>query len=361
MEHRLRGSRRSSVEGGTMRFAGIDIASETPRAGAARRRRARSIGEADGVRARTPTATTSCSRLLGAPADVLIAMEATGHYWKNLFAVLTAAGLRGRAASTRCARRRFAARTWSAPRPTRSTPLGHRAASPRRSGPRPPGCPTRPPRAARARPPPRPAAPGLRRPGAPAAPPGRPRLPRVHPLRPQPRQRARHRASSREYPTAQAFLAPAPRRLAKLRYDGRHFVGLELADAADRGGASARSASTTARPTALQVRYLCQDLDLCAAACASSTATSRASCSSPRGRQAAHHHRRHRPADRRPPHRRRSATRPHFRSAGALAAYVGVVPGLRQSGNSSRRPRGGARSCRRTGSSDRAPRHRRRR
>jgi transposase len=30
--------------------------------------------------------------LLGAPADIFIAMEATGHYWKNLFAVLAAHG-----------------------------------------------------------------------------------------------------------------------------------------------------------------------------------------------------------------------------------------------------------------------------
>jgi hypothetical protein len=30
--------------------------------------------------------------LLGAPTDVLVAMEATGHYWKNLFAALVAAG-----------------------------------------------------------------------------------------------------------------------------------------------------------------------------------------------------------------------------------------------------------------------------
>ncbi len=30
--------------------------------------------------------------LLGSPADILVAMEATGHYWKNLFAVLTAGG-----------------------------------------------------------------------------------------------------------------------------------------------------------------------------------------------------------------------------------------------------------------------------
>jgi transposase len=30
--------------------------------------------------------------LLGEPADALVAMEATGHYWKNLFAALVARG-----------------------------------------------------------------------------------------------------------------------------------------------------------------------------------------------------------------------------------------------------------------------------
>lgn len=33
-----------------------------------------------------------------------------------------------------------------------------------------------------------------------------------------------------QYPTAKAFAAVSPRRLAKLRYDGRHFVGQELAE-----------------------------------------------------------------------------------------------------------------------------------
>ncbi|HZY05537.1 MAG TPA: transposase, partial [Anaeromyxobacteraceae bacterium] len=30
--------------------------------------------------------------LLGPPSDLLVAMEATGHYWQNLFAALAAAG-----------------------------------------------------------------------------------------------------------------------------------------------------------------------------------------------------------------------------------------------------------------------------
>ena len=68
----------------------------------------------------------------------------------------------------------------------------------------------------------------------------------------------------------------------------------------------------------------------CAAACAISTATSTANCASTRW-AAAHHHRRHRP---------QTAARviaevgdpAHFRAAGALAAYVGTIPALKQSG-----------------------------
>ena len=70
-------------------FAGIDIASERHVLA-----RLDAAGAPIGSPCRSPRiapATTRCSRLLGAP-PVLIAMEATGHYWKNLFAVLTAAG-----------------------------------------------------------------------------------------------------------------------------------------------------------------------------------------------------------------------------------------------------------------------------
>ena len=52
-----------------------------------------------------------------------------------------------------------------------------------------------------------------------------------------------------EYPTAQAFARANPRRLAKLRYDGRHMVGAELADQLVDAGQAAPSASITARST----------------------------------------------------------------------------------------------------------------
>jgi transposase len=73
-----------------MRFAGIDIAAETHVVAVVGENREvlvkpTSFGE-DAVGYQQLLA------VLGAPADLLIAMEATGHYWKNLFATLTTAG-----------------------------------------------------------------------------------------------------------------------------------------------------------------------------------------------------------------------------------------------------------------------------
>ena len=73
-----------------MRYAGIDIAAET---------HVLAIVDADCVVQLKPTPFSEDAagyqkvvELLGTPGDTLIAMEATGHYWKNLFAVLAAAG-----------------------------------------------------------------------------------------------------------------------------------------------------------------------------------------------------------------------------------------------------------------------------
>jgi len=73
-----------------MRFAGIDIASET---------HVLAIVNADGAVEVKATPFTEDAAgyakalaLLGAPGELLIAMEATGRYWKNRFAVLAAAG-----------------------------------------------------------------------------------------------------------------------------------------------------------------------------------------------------------------------------------------------------------------------------
>lgn len=73
-----------------MRFAGVDIGSETHVVAV--------VGEQGGIEA-PPTRFAEDARgydaliqLLGHPEDVIVAMEATGHYWQNLFAVLTSGG-----------------------------------------------------------------------------------------------------------------------------------------------------------------------------------------------------------------------------------------------------------------------------
>jgi len=73
-----------------MRFAGIDIASEKHVVAVVDERsevvvKPKAFSEdADGYR--------KLVELLGAPGELLVAMEATGHYWKNLFAALVAGG-----------------------------------------------------------------------------------------------------------------------------------------------------------------------------------------------------------------------------------------------------------------------------
>jgi transposase len=73
-----------------MRFAGIDIAAEEHVVAV--------VGESGAVEVKaTPfgedaAGYQSLLELLGAPEDCLVAMEATGHYWQNVFAVLAANG-----------------------------------------------------------------------------------------------------------------------------------------------------------------------------------------------------------------------------------------------------------------------------
>lgn len=64
-----------------------------------------------------------------------------------------------------------------------------------------------------------------------------------------------------EYPTAEAVAKATPRRFAKPRYDGRHAVGSELADQLI--AAAKRSVGQHHGPAyRIQVRDVCQDLDL---------------------------------------------------------------------------------------------------
>src|SRR5581483_8402109 len=89
-EHRLRGSRPSPSERSGMRFVGIDVAAE-PHVVA--------VVDETGAVGLKPTPFTEDAAgyqqlfdRLGVPTDTLVAMAATGHYWKNLFAALVARG-----------------------------------------------------------------------------------------------------------------------------------------------------------------------------------------------------------------------------------------------------------------------------
>ena len=173
-----------------MRFAGIDIASETHVL-------AMVNGDGDVEVKATPFGEDAAGYdkalgLLGTPGEVLVAMEATGHYWKNLFAALAVAGHRV-ALLNPLRTRRFADEDLERTKTDAIDALGiaRFAAQKRpntdalaRFGRR---------RTAGTRALARTAVAGLRRSRAPVAPPGRPRLSRVHPLRASPRQRARQR------------------------------------------------------------------------------------------------------------------------------------------------------------------------
>jgi transposase len=88
---RLRGSRvEESSERRSMRYVGIDIASATHVVAAVN-------AEGEVVLKATSFEETyegyaKLLAVLGAPEDTLVAMEATGHYWQNIFAALVSAG-----------------------------------------------------------------------------------------------------------------------------------------------------------------------------------------------------------------------------------------------------------------------------
>jgi transposase len=309
-----------------MRFAGIDIASET---------HVLAIVGAEGAVELKPTPFSEDAagyqkalELLDSPGEVLVAMEATGHYWKNLFAVLAAAG-HNIALLNPLRTHRFAGEDLQRTKTDAIDALGiARFAAQKRPAP------TRLPEAATEE---------LRE------------LVRLRQRLLQDfgdRVRQLHRlvdlgfpeftryvrtldselasAILHDYPTAAAFRGVSVKRLAALRYDGRHQVGLDLAraliDAARRSVGQHHSAAYR-----VQIRYACQDLD---------TLRSRL-----------------RELD----HDIEGKLREHevgrllttidgigpqtaayfiavtgdpaqFRSAAALAAYVGAIPGLKQSG-----------------------------
>lgn len=313
-----------------MHFVGIDIAAET---------HVFAILAEDGTVVAKPTPFTEDAeghaKLLAALAGlagVLVVMEATGHYWKNLFAVLTAKGydvalinpLRTRRFQDESLKRaktdaidglglaRFGRE--KRPAPTR---LGESATEELRELVR-----------------------------------HRDRLrqdfdDRVRQLHrlvdlgfPEFRRYVRSLDSMlatailAEYPTAEAIAKATPRQLAKLRYDGRHAVGTGLADRLI--AAAKRSVGQHHGPAyRIQVRDICQDLDLWRRRLAErdgnirrllddhevgSLLTSIDGIGTGTAARLI--------AELGDPAR--------FDSAGALASYVGLVPALKQSGK--RRP-----------------------
>jgi transposase len=308
-----------------MRFAGIDIAAEThvvavvDEAGAVLIKPTPFTEDADGY-----------ARLLdrlGGATDLLVVMEATGHYWKNLFATLAVRGI-AVALVNPLRTHRFAGEDLARTKTDAIDALG------------------------------------LARFGAQKRPPAT-RLPdaATEELRELVRLRDRlvqdfgdrvrqlHRlvdlgfpeftryvktldselatAILADYPTAQAFQGVSVKRLARLCYDGRHQVGPDLAQAliTAAGRSVGRHHGAAYR---IQVRYACEDLGLLRRRLRTlegdiettlrdhEVGTLLTTIAGIGPQTAARLVAELDPA--------------RFRSAAALAAFVGVVPALRQSG-----------------------------
>jgi transposase len=309
-----------------MRVVGIDIGSET---------HVVAVVDAEGRTVLKPTAiaedATGYARLLellGDPTEVLVVMEATGHYWQNLFATLAARGF-VIALVNPLRTQRFAEEELRRTKTDAIDALGL-AHFGREKQPRPTRLPDR-------------ATEELRE--------------LVH-LRDRlvqdigDRVRQLHRlvdlgfpeftrhvpdlnsmlasALLREYPTATAFRDLPVRPLADLRYDRRHRVGEALAKALIAAAASSVG-QHHGEPYRLQIRYACEDLDLWRGRLRTVEGDIERLLTSHDvgqllttipgiGPQTA----------------ARLVARvgdpANFRSGNALAAFVGAVPGLRQSG-----------------------------
>lgn len=309
-----------------MRFAGIDIAAETHFVAV--------VDEGSGTVVKPTRFTEDATgyeklfQLVGGPGDVLVAMEATGHYWQNLFAALAAAGY-AVALLNPLRTRRFAGEDLERTKTDAIDALGiaRFAAQKRPAATRLPDSATQ----------------ELRE------------LVRFRDRLMQDfgdRVRQLHRlvdlgfpeftryvrsldselaaAILHEYPTAEAFLGLPWKRLAKLCYDGRHKVGEEIA----KGLVEAAKTSVGRHhgpAYRVQIRCACEDLDLLRRRLREIDSdiertlkdhevgtllttldgigpTTAARLVAELGDIAS------------------------FRSAAAIAAYVGAVPGLRQSG-----------------------------
>jgi transposase len=241
-----------------MRFAGIDIASEKHFVAV--------VDEASAVLEKSTSFSEDNAgyvklfELLG-PADdtALVAMEATGHYWKNLFAALTAKGFKV-ALVNPLRTNRFAAEDLQRTKTDAIDALGIARFAAQK----------------------RPAVTKL----AESATEDLRELVRLRDRLMQDlgdRVRELHRvvdlgfpeftryvrtldselATSilKEYPTAEAFVGLRPRTLSNLKYDGRHFVGLELANQLIQAATTSVGAHHSPAYR-VQVKYFCQDIDV---------------------------------------------------------------------------------------------------
>ena len=309
-----------------MRFAGIDIASDTHVVAV--------VSDSSEVAVKPTSFTEDAAgyqklfEVLGAPSEVRIAMEATGHYWKNLFAALAAVGY-AVALLNPLRTHRFAGEDLERTKTDAIDALGIARFAAQK---RPP--PTHLPDAATDE---------LRE------------LVRLRQRLTQDfgdRVRQLHRlvdlgfpeftrhvrglntelASTllHRYPTAAAFHRVSIKRLAALRYDRRHKVGPELAAALI--DAARRSVGQHHGPAyRVQVRYTCEDLDVL-------RRRLRELDGDIAGKLAEHEiGTLLTTIDGIGPHTAACliaelGNPARFRAASALAAYVGVIPGLRQSG-----------------------------
>ena len=296
--------------------------------------------QSDGRSARMPRATGGCSTLLGAPADTLIVMEATGHYWQNLFAALAAEGfavaLLNPLAHAAVRQRGHGAHQDRRDRRARASP-----ASASRSGPRPRRCPDV-------------ATEDLRE------------LVRLRTRFLQDfgdRIRQLHRAVDLSFPEFTRYVAQldsasghraaaglphrggvprrASERQARRAYDGgAATVGRELAQRPRKPRPARSVGRHDTAVYARQVRYFCEDLDLLRRRLRGPRARHRAAYSRARGGTLAHHHRRHRPPDRRQARRRTRRPRrlSQRRRARRLRRRHPRSAAIRQADLGSRRP-----------------------
>lgn len=239
-----------------MRFAGIDIGSRTHELAV--------VDEQSAVLVKPTPITEDAGgyerlfRLLGSAADVLVVLEATGHYWRNLFAALCTRGFRS-AVVNPLRIRRFAEEDLRRAKTDKTDAVSiARFGAQKRPDPTPA---------------PDPELDSLRqlvslhhRLGQDFG----DRLRQIHRLVdllfPEFRRIVRtldsHLATAllRQWPSARALRQSSPRQLARLRYDGRHAVGSALAASLiEAAGSSVSQHDAPAYESSM--RILCVDLD----------------------------------------------------------------------------------------------------